>query len=181
MGVLMEQLGYNVCNTNLGDYEPDIAKYLVERLDAAMEKYNGVQDSPWCSFYKRYAEKYPNMKFVLTTRSLPRWLNSMDAFGNKKIPIWEPVYGKTHYRGNELYFRDFFIRHNKEVLDYFKDQPGRLLVVDIETNADSIMRSIEAFLGLGYTGMNFPLANKSQKNIVRWWLQSSKWRKLAAQ
>lgn len=42
-----------------------------------MNKYMGFGDSPIPLIYKDLDRKFPNSKFILTTRSLDSWLDSM--------------------------------------------------------------------------------------------------------
>lgn len=178
---LLGKLGYDVCHENMGDYDPDVANHLTQRMDDAVQRYDAFQDSPWCGFYERYAEMFPTSKFILTLRPLDKWLNSMSNYGDKVVPIWKPVYGADRFEGNETFFRDLYRAHTVKALDYFRTRPGRLLVIDIEADPDTLARSVEAFLGLHYTGASFPRSNVSRRSRVMWHLKGAKWRALARQ
>ena len=178
LDLMLRKFGWNVCHENMGDYDKNIAANLTDRMDDAAERYDAFQDSPWCTMYGRYAQIYPDSKFILTLRPLDKWLNSMSNFGDKTIPIWKPVYGRDRFHGNEIYFRDLYLNHTINALDYFKSYPGRLLVIDIEANPHALARSLEAFLGLSYTGIPFPHSNSSRRSKVMWFFKRWKWREL---
>jgi len=167
LGVMLEGLGYSVCQENLGDYEKMTKDELVRRMDDAASRYEGFQDSPWCRFYQRYSELYPASQFILTLRPIEKWMNSMSNFGGKDIPIWEHTYGLRSFKGNEHAFRELYQGHTTEAINYFVGSPGRLLVLDIEANAETLARSVEAFLGLKPTRLSFPKANTSRRSKLR--------------
>lgn len=166
--VMLEGLGYSVCRENLGDYEDLSLSELTRRMDKAAENYEGFQDSPWCRFYKRYAEMYPASRFILTLRPLDKWMNSMSNFGARDIPIWEHVYGVRSFKGYERYFRKLYRTHTAEAIEFFSGAPGRLLVLDLESDPDILARSVESFLGLKPTNLSFPKANASRRSRIRW-------------
>lgn len=171
LGLMLEGLGYAVCQENLGDYEEMTRDELVRRMDALATRHEGFQDSPWCRLYQRYAKMYPASQFILTLRPIEKWMNSMGNFGAKDIPIMEHVYGVRTFKGHEQHFRDLYRQHTTEAIEYFSGTPGRLLVLDLEADPAVLARSVEAFLGLKPTDLSFPKANTSRKSRVRWMLR----------
>jgi len=147
-----ELLAKNVLN---GDYK-EFLKYI---------KSEGVafQDTPFSLSitYKILNEKFPDSKFILTIRDSPEvWYNSLTKFhaklfGNGKIPkkadlirakyiypgwMWE--INRLHYKTPEddVYNKEILIKHyidyNNDVINYFKNQPEKLLVINLkEQNA----------------------------------------------
>lgn len=124
-------------------------------------KYGGVafQDAPFSlsHTYKILDKEFPDSKFILTVRDSPEiWYSSLTRyhaklFGDGKIPtksdlkrakyvypgwIWE--INRLHYGTPEddVYNKDIliqqYINYNKSVVDYFQDQPEKLLVVNLK-------------------------------------------------
>lgn len=181
-GNALNQLGYTVCHENMGNQDSSLTdEDLTRKCDEAVTKYSAFQDLPWCFKYRRYKEAFTDSKFILTVRPLARWLNSLDIFGDREIPIWKYGFGRTRYRGNELFFRDFCLQHTLDVIDSFKAEPGRLLVLNIESDPLFNMRAVEAFLGLGANpSLAFPHSNVGRRNKIRWFFLSRKWERIAS-
>jgi hypothetical protein len=168
---MLEKLGFSFVQDNMGDYEEITLDELICRMDEAVEKYNAFSDSPWCRFYQRYAERFPDSQFILTLRPVDRWMNSMSNFADKDIPIMGHAYGVRRFRGNEEHFKKLYQQHTIDAIQYFSGKPGRLLVLDIEADAASLARAIEAFLGLSPSDFLFPKANVSRRSHIKWLLR----------
>jgi hypothetical protein len=145
------------------------------------------QDIPFSypDTFRAMDSAFPGSKFILTVRSSPdEWFDSLVRFhsrliGKNRVPtaddlrqynyrypgfIWEAQrlrYGATEAT---LYDRDLYIQgyedHNRQVIEYFKDRPEDLLVLNI-AEADA-MRKLLTFLGYPYTGQIMPHMNASQ-------------------
>ncbi|ROT99109.1 hypothetical protein EAT49_15965 [Histidinibacterium lentulum] len=140
-------------------------------MDEAAARFDAFQDSPWCRYYQRYAKMHPDAQFILTLRPLEKWMNSMSNFGSTDVPIWQHVYGKRTFRGNEDHFKSLYNSHTKEAIEYFSGSPGRLLILDIEADPKVSARAVEAFLGLRPTDLSFPKVNVSRRSGVKWLLR----------
>lgn len=120
----LNQLGYNSI------YNASICKNITESLKKGItpediDKYDSFIDYSDCP-YKDILEKYPDSKFILTTRPLEDWIRSrivqvlynrvFDSNPWKNIDIvgWERIYNQ----------------HHQKVEDFFKDK-NNLLVMDI--------------------------------------------------
>ena len=70
--------------------------------------------------------------------------------------------------GNEAVYVERYERHNREVLDYFRDRPGDLLVIDLP--GDAGWEKLCAFLGHPVPDEPFPHANKASlsRRIKNW-------------
>lgn len=104
---------------------------------------------------------FPNSKFILTIRNSPKdWYNSILSFHsfffNKGLtPTYESLISSNYiykgwawemmndvfFKGNqELYKREDLIhvyeRHNQNVIDYFRNKPKKLLVIDLSIRDD---------------------------------------------
>ena len=85
MGSFFEGLGYRVCheNVNMTSSSSEVEAF----CDKKILEYDMFQDMPWPSVYRRYIEQFDDIRFILTYRSLDKWLNSMSIFGSKRVPI----------------------------------------------------------------------------------------------
>ncbi len=170
-----ELLFKDLSNKNLKDFY----KYV---------KYGGVafQDIPFSlpNTFKILDVKFPDSKFILTIRDSPEvWYNSLTTyhaklFGNGNIPnkldlknakyvypgwMWESyqLYYKTPE--DDIYNKPILIQqytdYNNSVLDYFKEQPEKLLVVNLkESNA---AEKISRFLNSKKVLEKIPWKNKT--------------------
>ena len=111
-----------------------------------LEQWYALCDLPIPLLYRELDKAYPGSKFILTIRDDVDWLQSVkrlwDAKHNPTRWVWD-VYPFTNHIHTVLYGqKDFdaliFLRryrqHNAEVLEYFKDRPEDLLVLDMDNN-----------------------------------------------
>jgi hypothetical protein len=111
-----------------------------------LERWYSLCDLPIPLLYQKLDRAYPGSKFILTIRDEEKWLKSISR-------LWDPRYNPTRYLwdiypiSNQLHSalygqKDFnpdvmleiYRRHNIEVLEYFKDRPQDLLVMNMEGN-----------------------------------------------
>ena len=178
MGKYFSKLGYRVCHQNVNK-EHDIDK-IYKFCDQKVDEYDMFQDLPWPVTFTRYMEKFPDAKYILTYRSLDRWLNSMSIYADKSIPLHQAIYGNSIYKGNEIEFRDFYVTHICNIVKAFKDNPGRLLMINIENDNWYITKALQGFLGISVEDKNmYPVSNKGNKNALKWYINRHKWKKLA--
>jgi hypothetical protein len=88
--------------------------------------YDAFSDWPMrkAGFYKELNEEFPNSKFILTLRETKSWSKSFENYF--KASPWEinkPQDIEQRIKNYE--------RRNKEILEYFKDKPSRLLIVEL--------------------------------------------------
>jgi hypothetical protein len=103
------------------------------------------EDIPWPFLYKLIDKNYPGTKFILTIRDPKRWFESWKRFFKKKafehpgeIEALQIIYGISKPEEiNKEKFIKRFNRHNREVIEYFKDRPNDLLVVDWSEGTDA--------------------------------------------
>jgi len=129
--------------TELMRYYSDSSKPLV--LTVA-ERYDALTDTPIASVFRELANQYPTSRFILTTRSEEKWLDSCEQyFARVMEPMYTRwgtaeairycravnarVYGSPHFN-REAFSRTYTI-HFRNVTRYFDRQPDRLLCVDI--------------------------------------------------
>ena len=112
-----------------------------------LERHYALCDLPITLLYKQLDKAYPGSKFILTTRSEEKWLESVrrhwspqynkfregwdnDPFTNR---IHQVLYGQTNFDADIFLAR--YRRHNAEVLEYFKSRPNDLLILDMDATA----------------------------------------------
>jgi hypothetical protein len=160
MEAALRRLGYRVTGPN---YELDLN--IAQKLDRVTtefsHKFDAFQDNPWPLVYRQMDTLHPGSKFILTLRDEDEWFDSnLRHFRGKDSPMRELIYGPGagHPKGNEAVYRARLRRHNAEVLDYFRDRPDDLLVIDVTKSAS--WEGLCAFLDVPVPDEPFPHANK---------------------
>ena len=124
-------LGYENAIHNPGYFEE------LQKVDAAAEA--GCQ-----VFYKYLDARYPDSKFILTTRDLRSWLRSnkkafdiypMDRI-NTDSPFCDAMIRNRMARWNTLEYDkqtliEKYYRHHLDVVQHFSTRPEKLLIMDI--------------------------------------------------
>ena len=152
-------LGYKVTGPN-GVRDPNIAQNALKISDLLISKYDAFQDNPWPVIYKELDKKYPGSKFILTLRDPQAWIRSqIKHFGTHETPMRKWIYGSGAPKGNENIYIKRFNQHNQEVISYFRDRPGDLLVMDF-AEGDG-WNKLCSFLGKRIPGAPFPHSNAS--------------------
>jgi tetratricopeptide (TPR) repeat protein len=172
MGDVFKILEYNVKGEVkkqeewMGEKELESIKKFILSIS---EDYNAFYHEPWNQFYKELDLKYPDSKFILTIRDEHSWLKSFNNYfkdsGNNN---WTPfLLGNYNVKDisdttkNNKYFTSKFKEHNQSVIDYFKDTPEKLLVMNIFNGDD--WDKLCPFLGYDINNLNntpFPHSNK---------------------
>lgn len=166
----------------------DIINENYKELIKYCETYQVFQDYPF-SFtptYKIVDRAFPNSKFILTIRDSPeQWYKSLHSFhskifGNGKQPTvddlknanyvydgfaWEIF--KFHFNVDDttidLYNKQNMINHynmhNNEIIDYFKDRPHDLLVINLSDSG--AFNEFCSFIGATTKEIDFPWLNKT--------------------
>jgi hypothetical protein len=123
-------LGYKV-KGHFGLKDPDISRNVYETAFHFVDQYDAFEDAPWCYIYKELDKKYPESKFILTLRPTEQWIKSIvnNFIRAKSMNEW--IYGARCPQGNEVLYITRYERHNKEVLEYFKDRADDILVFQL--------------------------------------------------
>lgn len=113
--------------------------------------------------YKQLDKEYPNSKFILTIRDLDSWL--IDTEKHIKRNQRDP-----DYKGKMLIFeKNKYIKlwkvHHQDVLDYFKNRPNDLLVMNI--CAGDGWEKLCPFLGMPMQEVPFPHENSTIKQEIK--------------
>lgn len=138
-------LGYKSGHWESGDW----AKTVFEEIRStgkskALESYYVLSDLPIPLLYKELDHNYPGSKFILTTRDETKWIESIRkhwSYQHNRFR-WEwdkyPFSNRIHKElyGRKDFNRDIFLaryhKHNYDVVNYFKNRPNDLLVMDME-------------------------------------------------
>ena len=131
-------LEYNINSLHLG-----LEKEKVNNFLPYLEKYDAFCDGHHVEVFKEYYKKYPNSLFILNVRPLKDWLISRykHAYTHefKECWCWPPSIELTK---NWINFR---ITHHNNVLNFFKDKPNKLFIVNIKK--DNWQNEILKFIG----------------------------------
>jgi len=150
-------LGYNVTGY-FGSNDPNIHENVYDIAYQLADRYDAAQDTPWPVLFKELDARYPHSKFILTIRDTDKWLKSVvKHFKKHRIPSHEWIYGVPTAKGHENAYIQRYEAHNLEVLEYFKDRPDDLLVIDITKGAG--WKELCPFLGKPIPPVEFPLQN----------------------
>ncbi|MBY9005500.1 MAG: hypothetical protein KGD63_01955 [Candidatus Lokiarchaeota archaeon] len=115
-----------------------------------LNDYDGISDITVSPYYAQLDKLYPNSKFILSLRDKEAWLKSFEAHWENRDPFNEPnksetymkirrflrasVYGTYKYNRERMSY--VYDLHVKNVLEYFKNRPSSLLIINIfEKNA----------------------------------------------
>jgi hypothetical protein len=139
-------LGYDSFHWDRGD----LAREIWDQMNAfgtsiRLERSYALSDLPIPLLYKQLDKAYPGSKFILTVRNELEWLMSVnrlwDARYNPNRWEWEvypftnrihrALYGQTDF--NPTVMLERYRKHNTEVLEYFKNRPDDLLIMDMDS------------------------------------------------
>jgi len=162
----LTELGYRVAGP-FGRSDRDIAETVEAKARQIIPRYDAFQDNPWPIIYRFLDREYPGSKFILTVRPTAKWITSVvDHFSGSRPAMREWIYGpgKGDPEGNEAVYVERYERHNREVLDYFRDRPDDLIVFDI---AGDGWEKLCTFLGHPVPDRPFPWKNSKQTRDKR--------------
>lgn len=169
----------------------DWAENRWDRLIRYCRWFDAFQDIPFSlpRTYRILDKAFPGSKFILSIRdSSEQWYRSLVKFqsvkfGNGSRPTWNDLenakYCKKGFMADcarlvyqaspdQLYDRSLYIRnyesHNSEVIEYFKNRPNDLLIIDV-ASPDSYQRFCQ-FLGRKPLRETFPWENRTQNSDV---------------
>ena len=97
--------------------------------------------------FKQLDKNYPDATFILNVRSLDKWLKSRIAHGyHEYLKNKEPNWGYPCNISKCKSWIEAREKHHSELLEYFKDRPHKLIIVNIEK--DNWEQYISDILGL---------------------------------
>lgn len=139
-------------------------------LDDPEDPFQGFTDTPANLIYPDLDKFYPNSKFILTIRrDRAAWHRSCEKHYTKKDHANRgdtlryfrmELFGCLSYQYDE--FDATYQKHDKSVMDYFKDRPDDFLVMDICDG--EYWNKLCPFLGKGTPNKPFPWKHKYGKS-----------------
>ena len=157
----LEKLGYSYRSTTDSALIP-ILKGDFNRVLQKTRGYNVLEGFPWFMIYKELDQRIPGSKFILTTRENESWYKSVsDHIGDLRSPPHEWIYGrgKGIPADDKAHTLSVYNTHNKNVIEYFKDRPNDLLILDLY--AVDKWQQICKFLNHEVTNEDYPHSNKA--------------------
>lgn len=158
-------LGYkNVLGARL-----DLVDYLlngdVQKVLDLASGFDALQDVPWNALYKELDIRFPGSKFILTIRDEDKWLRSAtNHFKTNYSHMREWLYGKGVLKGNEEIYLNRYRAHNVGVMDYFRDRPRDLLIMDFSKGHGWV--ELCNFLETPIPRRKFPHSNKAKHSFT---------------
>jgi hypothetical protein len=160
-------LNYSVKDTSTRALIP-ILKNDYKKVLKIIDKFDAIEDTPWYIIYKELDKLLPGSKFILTIRDEQSWYKSVSRhIGNLRSAHHEWIYGKgkglpKDYKENTI---NVYNNHNKKVVEYFKNRPNDLLIIDF-TKGDRWDKLCK-FLDKDIPKEVFPHANNSKINKLK--------------
>jgi hypothetical protein len=166
LGRCFEIHGLRHQGPNLGLVE-DLARGDLSRILALAGDADGFEDWPWPLLYREMDEAFPGSQFVLTLRASPRWIrsycnmlrNERDASPRLNL-LRRHIYRLPFPNVSAEQLINRYEGHNHAVMDYFRDRPADLLVLDWE-RGDGWPQLCD-FLGLPIPDLPLPHENRGR-------------------
>ena len=119
------QLGFKTWHAPAGINRANIQNY-TNKFDALTDLWS-VTDMTYKEIYKLY----PNAVYILTIRDVEPWFKSTEYYKklvqiSRIIPGYEEMQNKI-----KIISKEYYENYNKNVLEFFEDKPGKLLVMNI--------------------------------------------------
>ncbi len=132
-----------------------------------LQTYDAFTDTPMPSFFRELDQELPGSKFILTVRQTDGWLASCKKQFNQKQAekqsdaqnkLFVDLYGTPAFDVEK--FLAGYDRFTEQVIDYFKDRPDDLLVLNV--TAGQGWDELCAFLNKPVPDLPFPKSNVTQ-------------------
>lgn len=101
--------------------------------------FDAFHDIPYSNNYRFIYKYYPESKFILTLRDSKSWFKSL--FSYQKIPGSSNYYTLYNLYGfgkfeikNKKHIIEKYEYYNNEIINFFKDKPNKLLIINITNN-----------------------------------------------
>ena len=129
-----------------------------------VDSYDALTDTPIPSFFRELDARYPNSRFILTVREKGAWLQSCKKQFTQKLAekqndahrrLFIDLYETEVF--DEAKFAKGYDRFVDGVLEYFRNRPQDLLVLDVA--AGDGWAKLCPFLGRPQPDVAFPKAN----------------------
>jgi len=134
-------------------------------------EHDSFSDEPFSSFFQTFYLLYPYAKFVMTTRELSTWKESMRLMFVEKLKFWDEDI-KEYQRKiwnvddkawlgkiDESFLEEWYNRHHTNVLSTIPKE--KLLILPLE--ADNKWERLCGFLGEEIPSEDYPYLNKGER------------------
>ena len=101
-----------------------------------LNSFDSFSDNGEYQNFKKISKIYPNSIFILNTRPLINWIISRFEHGEREKHIYYKNGSHWAYPTSEYLTKDWSFEREKryyEILEYFKNQPDRLIIINIES------------------------------------------------
>lgn len=158
LGVALESLGYKVCGVS-HELLPSLRNNDMSEVISLVNSYDAFKDNPWPVLFKELDALFPGSKFILTSREENKWINSaVNHFQRTSSDMRLYIYGKAYPVGNEEIFLARYRKHNADVIEYFKNRPDDLLILNL--GHENPWVALCKFLNKPIPDRPFPVINK---------------------
>lgn len=148
-GIGLSRTGTTKLHAVLTELGYDSRHFVPELFDppdwSVADEADALMDFPIQHLFKELDQRYPGARFVLTTRDLDPWLESMRWMFKHGPALWgwdsktheylRRLYGTTRYRRARLTER--WYAYHTDVDDYFAGREGDILILDISDGFDT--------------------------------------------
>lgn len=170
LGEGLQQLGFRHQSRNFDLVDEDFLTPDKSKIRAFASSRDSFEDWPWLLLFREFDSWFPGTRFILTIRDSGKWIRSYRA-QLARVPesdVWNRrrtiLYGLPFPNVSDDQLIARYERHNAEVLDYFRDRPGDLLVVDWSRNQG--WAEVCSFLRTPIPSAPFPHANRAPKRSL---------------
>jgi hypothetical protein len=161
MSLVLRSLGYS---HKTGPYENGLIWHELGQLDRLWEivdNFDTFDDFPYPYLYKEIDQRYPNAKFILTTRNTSReWLASLKKHSLRNGPNGANLlaYGCYSPEGYENRLLSLYDDHISDVSKYFSNRSD---FIKINLSSPDAKTRLAHFLDVDPDRLNIPVANSS--------------------
>lgn len=168
LGECFKLLGFKHQSRRL-DLVEKLYKNDLKRIIGIANKSQTFEDWPWIILYKELNEYYPTSKYILTIRDEENWIRSYrNLLQNEGKPtmrknrIRSYLYGFPFPDVTDSQLINRYLKHNDDVIEYFRSNKDKLLVVDWEKGHG--WKELCEFLNIEVPEKVFPHANRGKYN-----------------
>lgn len=131
---------------------------------ALMTYFDSFEDWPWPLLYQEIYERFPDSKFILTTRINEEiWFASLAGHVNRgpsePFPYRRYIYGYENPEDNKQAHIETYLQHNQAVREFFADKQGSFLEVCWEKGDG--WQELCSFLDQEIPNLPFPHSNRT--------------------